>query len=306
MNQRLQAEIKAISAKLLSRFPDGQIARIFLRATYTSSMRQVWASEGAPEVVGMDGERIIGTVEKRQRSVLVYDAAKDSLLRGVEVRRFQSCLCVPVFDEYKFLVGLLFVASERASAFSADDRLEVERLARESSKLSPTEPGQKPPPPADASGGTFELLMSTPVKLGAILLLIFLTLAAIGPAKIADAPPPQTERVELTPAETVAKFAQHLRVGEFAVAWQMMHPSLQERASQNAFVSEFQNWSSEPRNQRSLLSRRMPVVKVEGERATATFHKPEGAQGESDWIWELSRDKLGWSITSLKGPIDRP
>ncbi len=285
MNQRLQSEIKVLSSKLTSRFPEGQTMRVFLRATPTSPLRQVWSAEGTPEVVGMDGERIIGTVEKRQRSVIIYDASKDSLLKGVEVRRFQSCLCAPIFDEYKFLTGLLFLASERVSAFSADDRLELERLARDCSKWSFSEPGQKNPPAPQPSGSTLELLFSPPVKLASVIIFIFLILAAVGPAKIADAPPVEVGQVELSPADAVTKFAQHLRVGEFAAAWLMTHPSFQNSTSQIAFVTEFQHWSSELKNQHSLLARKLPVVRVDGERAVATFHKPEDAQDESDWVW---------------------
>lgn len=307
MNQHIQAEIQAVGSNLLSKFSDGQVVRIFLRATHTSPLKQVWASDGAVRMDGLDGQRVVGATEKRQRSVLIYDASKDSLLRGVEEREFMSCLCVPIFDDYKYLTGTLFVSSERVSMFSHEDRLELERVARDCSKLSVVESVTSKASPAESgSEGMRAFLLSTPVVLGAFLVAMFLLLAAIGPANITNTEPPAVERTELTPAEITFVFAEHLRVGEFASAWQMLDPATQAQIRQSEFVERFQNWSSQPSHQQSLLTRRLPVLTVEENRATATFLKPEGSDQESDWIWELTLRNGRWTVTSLRGPVISP
>lgn len=308
MSRSGNAQLEAVGQKLLEKFADGEVVRVFLRATHTAPLKQEWSSDGAPEVVGMDGERILGTVEKRQRSVLVYDASKDSLLRGVECPQLKSCLCVPIFDDYKFLIGLIFVSATQENHFSNEDRLELERLSRDCSRLSAGNAEAVSKSSDDnLPGSSLDVLFSAPAQLAGLLMVMLLGIMAIGPARLVDAPQPKaTVKTVTGPREASATFAQHLRVGEFADAWLTLAPELRSRWPQAEFVSAFTAWTADELHQQSLLSRKLPVVKQSGSEAEVTFLKPPESDDERDWVWKMTSTESGWQVSAMKGPVDGP
>jgi GAF domain len=306
------SRLNTLGFKLAEMFPAPAVCRIYARATITSPLKEVWNSGPDEEFVGMDGERILGTCEKRRLTILVRDASTDPHLRGVARRKFKSCLCVPVFDDSKHLIGLIYLSSTSAETFTTHSQITIEKMATEFTPvLASLNPTALPKKVEKTGKGSFEFLYSpTTIVLGLALVLVgSLMLLAPTPAGI---PEPgsgsQDGKVSVFgPREVTQTFAQHLRVGEYAQAWELFDPVLQERWPQEDFQSQLKEWSQSEEHQRILLERKLSGLKRLEKRATAVFYG-SSVEGDSEpWNWELREFDDRWGIIWMQGgPVQSP
>lgn len=294
--------LEKLGLKLTETFPQATKVRIYSRATNTAALLQAWSNSPEDEAIGLDGERVVGTCEKKRRSVLVHDASKDGLLRGLQRHNFLSCLCAPICDDSNHIVGLLYLTSTEVEAFTLQDRFSVERIAQE---VSPAFLPKDETTTLAQAPGAFDFLYSTSTLAAATLLFLMLGLFAIGPPDLKAEPESgQTGQRESTfgPREVTQKFAQHLRVGEYAQAWELLDPELQARWSRDEFQAQLKDWSKSESHQSILLARKLSNVKFEDDRAVATFYGSSQDGDTSDfWNWELRQVEGDWRVLSLQG-----
>ena len=82
-----QKELDKLGAQLAELFPNASRISVFSRPLNTAPLKEVWCSGSSGQILGMDGERVLGTVEKWKRTVLIEDARTNQLLRGVTSRQ---------------------------------------------------------------------------------------------------------------------------------------------------------------------------------------------------------------------------
>ena len=308
-SQTNSSELNRLGKKLVERFSDSTVVRIFSRPTNTMPMREVWSSEPGEAVLGHDGERILGNCEKRLRSVLVHDATKDTALRGVAKHHFKSCLCVPVIDDSKYLAGLIYLTSDSVGAFTTQDRFGVEHMARSAaSGLSSIQRVSEVKPTEGET--SYEFLYSPATLFGSLAFVLLLLFWAIGPfdTGVATAPNSSVSReMGFGPKQVAAEFAQHLRVGEFAQAWGLLDPELQERWPQSEFQSRLKEWSGSERNQKILLERKLAGLRFGESQAVAIFYGSSAEGDSGEWSWTLRELDGDWRIVGIGGgPIESP
>ena len=140
---------------------------------------------------GGDGKRVLGICCKRQRSVLIHDAEKDTQMRGIKFRSFLSALCVPIFDQDKSLLGAFLMIAEKPEVFTNEHKFALERAARD---YGPTLAGMRrvtqTEEEKEETGERFKLLFS-PVVLGfTACALMLLGIWLLPPRRLLRQPPP--------------------------------------------------------------------------------------------------------------------
>lgn len=266
-------------------------------------MEEVWTKNKPGEFVGMDGERVIGTCQKKNRSILIQDASRDPLLKEVEKRFLSSCLCVPILDDSRSQIGLVYLASNETKAFSVQARFAAEGLAKEVAEilqLGSEVEGDTDPSPIG--------LLSSPsvlISLASVFLVMLLLVAVASRSQ-----PAKQDEVTSDSAgarETSRQFARYLRVGEFAQAWDFLDPDLQKSWSLASFRTQMEVWSGKENHQRILLDKKLSGLKFRDGTAHAIFY-PTSIEGDSaQWDWELEKKENRWRIVKMDGgPVTSP
>ena len=301
--QSANPKLHKVGVKLAQTFPNADRVAIYAKALNTNPMEEVWCKGTPGEFVGMDGERVMGTCQKKGRTVLVADGEKDPLLRGVEKRYFSSCMCVPILDDSRTLIGLLYLTSDKPKEFSVQGRFAAEGLAREVAEIlqEGTEVEGDTDPSPIGLFSSHSVIISLVSVIFVMLLLVFVASRGGGV---------QTE--ELTSDSSGAReagrqFARYLRMGEFAPAWELLDPELQKSWSMASFRTQMEVWTSEENNQRILLEKKLSGLKFRDGTAHAIFY-PTGIEGDTAvWEWELKKVEDQWRLIKMDGgPVKSP
>ena len=112
-------------------FPEGVKAFLFMVVSDSLPLQEMWRSGDMEKGTGGDGKRVLGICCKRQRSVLIHDAEKDTQMRGIKFRSFLSALSVPIFDQDKSLLGAFLMIAEKPEVFTNEHKFALERAARD-------------------------------------------------------------------------------------------------------------------------------------------------------------------------------
>lgn len=269
-------------------------------------MTEKWNHCSKNRPLGLDGERILGNCQKQRRSILVRKASEDPLLKGVGQHNFCSCLCVPVLDDARFPVGLLYLSSDEEEAFTTHGRFAVEKLAREAAPHlgapQSASVATEAEPPNDLARGA--------LMWGVIFSAVLFALLLVGPPNseltASQSVPVSTDSLA-SAREVARKFAHQLRVDELGQAWELLHPDLQQTWDRETFVESLAQWSESEGNQGVLLRRKLSGMRREEERVVAVFLATEGETEVTSWEWELQLADSHWRIFALQGgPVLSP
>lgn len=297
-----QKELDKLGAQLAELFPNASRISVFSRPLNTAPLKEVWCSGSSGQILGMDGERVLGTVEKWKRTVLIEDARTNQLVRGVTSRRFDSCLAVPILDDTRHVKGLIYLTASNAGAFNSHGRFACENLAK-GTRETLERLGQPDESTSEIVAPGVEGFAYLPQLLlaGCAIAVLSAVTYFIAPTEVAD-PTVRVGSVRLGPRDVARGFLQHLRVGEFGSAWEDFEPSLQSRWSRENFVTACQVWSSEEAHQFLLLNRDVGLITTESGRTQVSL--PATSLKEDDgthWTWVLVEGSSGWKIVDIEG-----
>ncbi len=296
-------KLHKVGVKIAQTFPNADRVAIYARALNTHPMQEIWCKGTPGEFIGLDGERVVGTCQKKGRTVLVADAEKDPLLRGVEKRSFASSLCVPVLDDSRSMIGLLYLTSDKQKEFSVQGRFAAEGLAREVSELL----REGTEIEGDTEASPIGLLSSPSVLISLasviVVMLLLVFVASRGGGKKIDVLTSDSAGAR----EAGRQFARYLRMGEFAPAWELLDPDLQKVWTMASFRNQMEVWTSQEKNQRILLEKKLSGLKFREGTAHAIFY-PTGLEGDTDvWEWELKKVDDNWRLIRMDGgPVKSP
>lgn len=280
--------------------------QVHLRKVEKAPLSVIWQTHDEPSE-HLACTRIAGAVEKRQRTVLVTDSEKDSLLRGLEVPTLSSAICVPIFDEDKYLIGLLYGESrERKEAFSAQDRFKWEaqgrRLGPVLGRLRSTFQAQK-----KAKKTPYDFLFSPLTLVFAGVLLVMSFFWVMAPA---DTPPPPDRAAQKNstagPHKVAQRYAQYLKEENFHQAWLLLDPVLQTRWPEEQFTQRHQDWLKNEQNKAAMDRREVSRIQRSAGAASVTLFPHNEDKEPSKWVWEFRETSQGWKLSKLEGPVDSP
>lgn len=278
---------------------------IYSRPLNTSPLEEVWCNGELGQIPGLDGERVQGTLEKWKRTILIEDARTDKLLKGVDKRRFLSCLAVPVLDESRDLKGLIYLTSPDPKGFNTHGRFACEKMAKEVAPVLHRLHKSGGDIEQDDRRAPFDFLYSRRFLLGVGVLVLFGGFAILSrPTESVSEPTGDSKSPRVGPREVSKTFLQHLRVGEFNQAWELLTPDLQKSWSRAQFQDSLQNWAASEAHQLVLLNREVAGVKVEQGVARAVLFGTtvEGDDGVQ-WEWELVEVDRRWRLSRVGGPV---
>lgn len=297
-------KIELLAQQLQEVAPQAAQIRVFFLQSNATSPREIWASPPNTGPSKVAEQRVIGLCKKRGRSVLIFNTRTEDTLRNAPLDNFGSGLCVPIFDESKVPTGFFLLSSPNTDAFVSRHRFAIEQIAQ---RVAPQFHDIQVLPEF-ASEKTRHSNTGLPIfKLGFALLGLIL-LGGLGlfflPNSSTTTSPERTSSDSSTryqPKELASQFGRHLKVGEFAQAWKLLDPRLQELWALEDFRFQMQGWSKSEENQSILLQRKLSGVRSKKDTAIITFF-PSSVPGDSGtWTWTLERVEDHWRISKLEG-----
>ena len=303
-------KLEKMGSNLMEAFPQGVKAFLFMMVSDSMPLQEMWRSGDMEKGTGGDGKRVLGICCKRQRSVLIHDAEKDTQMRGIKFRSFLSALCVPIFDQDKSLLGAILMISEKAEAFANEHKFALERASRD---YGPTLAGMRRVTQSEEekedSSERFNLLLS-PVVLGftaCALLLLGIWLFS-PPPKENPQPTLTTQPREITHQVSVIadQFLKNLQEGQFEQAWLMLSPSLRSRWASTDFTRAWSNWAAEGENSEILKQRQISKLQRHNNQTQVTLLESPVSGDREHWNWELQEIDGEWGISKVSGPLKSP
>ena len=297
-------DLNTLGKKLIETFPRATRISIFTRAMDNSPLQEVWCNGEMGQIAGMDGERVLGTIEKWKQTVLVEDVNSNKLLKSIERHHFQSCLAVPVLDATRILRGVIYLTSTESKAFNTHGRFACEKVAKQAIPVLEKLHGSVAAEGEDEKR-PFDFLLTPQVLVTALALLLLVGIGFFAaPTGEVEDSQALSQTVRASAKETAKDYLQRLRVGEFSQAWELLEPDLQKSWSREQFTNRMNEWTATEGKQLILLNREVAGVKVEGEQATAILFgtATEGDDGKQ-WDWELKLMDGRWRLSSVSGPV---
>lgn len=302
-----EQQIENLAQKICQGLTSSGRARLYLRKVDGKPLSVAWEShKGCSE--HLEFSRILGACEKRQRTVVILDANKDSLLRDIQPRTIQSAMGIPIFDEDKHLIGVFYVEDQdKVEAFPSSDKFEWERRVREFGPLLSARRNvlekqkmQRKTP--------YDFLFSPLTLAVAGVLLLTSIVWLMAPADKVPPPPRETKKnATIGPHKVAEQYAQYLREGSFEQAWLLLDPVVQVRWPLGEFSSQHSTWVKAKDHADSLANREIGrVQRSQGEASVKLF--PSGQSGDvTKWVWHLRETSKGWKLTSTEGgPVISP
>jgi len=305
-----QPKLEKMGSNLMDELPDGAKAFLFMVVSDSLPLQEMWRSGDMEKGTGGDGKRVLGICCKRQRSVLIHDAEKDTQMRGIKFRSFLSALCVPIFDQDKSLLGAFLMIAEKPEVFTNEHKFALERAARD---YGPTLAGMRrvtqTEEEKEETGERFKLLFS-PVVLGftacALMLLGIWLLSP--PAKEAPQTTATAQPREITHEvpDVAARFLTNLQEGQFEQAWLLLSPPLRKRWASADFMRAWANWVAEGENSEILKQRQISKLQRHNNQTQITLLESPVSGDREHWNWELQEIDGEWGISKVSGPVKSP
>lgn len=302
--------LEEMGAKLGAIVPDGVGIFIFLKVSDGQPFRQLWKSKGATGSGGGDAKRLLSICEKRQRSVFVHNAEKDTQMSGIKVHGFLSALCTPVFDAQKEVVGTIFVTSSQPEAFSKDHKFAVERMARD---YCPVLSGVRVYPVNSSSDTTApdrSTSWMSPTSLGLVLFasVFFLVWLLSLPSGESSSKKVVVENSKPGPSVVAHQFLGILGRHRFREAYRLLSQDLQSEISIEEFEEVMSAWFHDERNRWEFQYRLPSRESKSGLKADIYIAAPPQKRQGRSWHWVLEESDDGWKIDKLDGfgfPVGR-
>lgn len=305
MATQLESRLEKLGAELIATVPDDVRAYVFLQATGKSPLQELWRHGSKDSGKGIDGERVIGACRKRQRTVLVYDAEKDSTMRGVSMRTMLSAVCTPILDETRTPIGLILVTSKRAETFNKDHKFAIERMARDYAAV--LDAYRKVPTQEKVEPAALGFFYSPLTLIAAVSILLVLLGWSFAPGDPEPAPDPTSvPNSTVGPSEVAQDFLKSLQEDKYAEAWALFDSGLQQRWPSEEFDKAFSEWVGREQNREILLGRAPSRVQRQNEKARVLLFESSVEGDGGRWSWDLTRRDGEWRISVLDGPIQSP
>lgn len=304
---QIDRALDKLAAPLLESVPERVGGFVYLRYSERLPLKELW--RGGVEGVGTggDGKRLLAMCEKRQRTVVVHDADKDTQMRGAKVRTFLSALAAPILDENRYLLGVVLMASETVGAFEKEHRYAVERAARD---FVPLLAALKSSPAETKGDGSDK---ATPSSLGVYLYplglaLLLLVLFAFSPTYRNDPPPVTVVQPVLNEdAKNVAmEFLESLRTEKYEQAWGKLDRGLRAKWSSQDFAARVNEWKDLGDNRTILSERTISRVQRHNRSAQIVLLESSVAGDRGQWTWEMEKVGGDWTMARLEGPVSSP
>ena len=298
--QSRDSRLKKLTAEVQKNLPGQASGHVLFKKLDRSPWSVLWSTSGEKLEGKADLGRLTGACDKRQRTVVIYEAESDPLVRSVATRNFQSALCAPVLDETKHLIGLLLLESNVPRAFEPGDRFKWEQLARELGRVLPeyrisvdAQVTRRASKYDFLFNKTFAMIFALVAVMGLFWLL------APSPDKPAPLPAAQTRNDPQPVKEAAERFLQGLQTEDYEKAWTLLDPDLKRRWPSAEFVNLMRDKGQ------SLQKRSLSRVQRTGEKAVVYLFPPP--QGSDKWTWTLRQTNQGWCVTELRGgPVESP
>jgi hypothetical protein len=302
---QLEARLEKLGTQLMESAPDGVRAFVYMQGTAKSPFKELWRHGSKDKGRGVDGDRVMGACRKRQRTVIVYDAEKDSQMRGIRMRTFHSALCSPIFDDTKTPIGMILMISEQAEAFAKNHRFAVERVARDYAGIIETY--RKVPAHKKKAPSPYDFLYS-PITLVASLAIL---LVLIGWSFAPGDPEPEPHHTAVPnstvgPTDVAQDFLVGLQEGRYEDAWAMFDPALRQRWSSEDFHRAMTAWTKDEKNREILAARGPSRVQRQNQTANVSLFESSVVGDSGRWNWELTERSGTWKVTWLEGPVTTP
>ena len=289
--------------RLLSRAGDGVNGQ-FLLFKQEGDDEVLWSSA---EMESREAqERLIGACCKRQRTVVVHQGEKDSLLRGISDHRVGSALCSPVLDKFRALIGVLLLWSPEPEGLGKPQKFALERATREISPkmaaLKLREDGRS----LKSRLNPYDFLYHPLTPILAFSLLAFLTVWSFRPATKPAAPPVSpTAYEEGTPELVAVGFLTYLRQENYPEAWAKLSPTLQKSWNLNSFTKDMKRLAAQESFLARVKARQISRI-VKTDRQTEIILFESGLKGDvGRWTWTFKENPDGWTLISIDGPLKR-
>jgi hypothetical protein len=300
-------KLEKMGSNLMKTVPVGVRAFLFGQMADSHPLQELWRSGSIDKGTGGDGKRVLGICSKRHRSVLIHDAEKDTQMRGIKFRSFQSALCVPVFDNHKSFIGAILLLSDQTDTFTNEHKFAVERSARDYgptlTALGKVTEEAKSEEPTEAA----TLLLSPVALLSMVLAFVFLGIWSMAPPIKDDTPAPvQTslpQSVSHQALDTADQFLASLQQEKYDQAWLLLGPELKSRWAPEDFKRELSSWVGLGDNKEILNARHISKVQRHNRSAQVLIFESTVAGDRERWNWELREENGDWGLTKMEGPI---
>lgn len=305
-----QPKLEKMGSNLMDELPDGAKAFLFMVVSENLPLQEMWRSGDMEKGIGGDGKRVLGICCKRQRSVLIHDAEKDTQMRGIKFRSFLSALCVPVFNSDKSLLGALLVIAEKAEVFANEHKFALERAARD---YGPTLAGMRRvvenAEESEEKPDRFKLLFS-PVVIGSTAcaaMLLGIWLFSPTPKDYPDTNATSQPRAITHQVPDIAgQFLKNVQDGQYEQAWLMLSPRLRARWASTDFIRVWSTWVEESDHREILQQRVISKLQRHNKSTQVTLLESPVSGDRGHWNWELQESDGEWGISKIDGPIKSP
>ena len=301
MKTRIYKIVRGAAGQLRQELAAGS-RLVFLFVDPSGALMPCWPRTDVPQL-STTAQELLKLCLKRERSLLIQSNS-DPILSTLGQAEFEAVLCVPLLDSDRNAVGLIYADNPRAGAFSNEDRLKIERLARgmitslpRVGTAEPQGPTEQPEPPsAWASKAGIAL---------AVLAVGFVTLWFLAPAtrpvqpEVVSQPPPKIWASD--PAAVIKSFNRLLTLREHGQAWKLLHPELQATLSAQDFTQQASEWLSDEAHRWEFPRRQLRVSSSTTEEAVCLLDPAEELAELETWEWTLRIHEGQWRIAKMRG-----
>lgn len=302
--------MEKMGSNLMESLPNGVRAFLFIQVSDSLPLQELWRSGCADKGIGGDGKRVLGICSKRQRSVLVHDAEKDTQMRGIKFRSFQSALCVPILDSTRTFIGAILLLADKPETFTNEHKFAVERSARD---YGPTLSGMRV---VSSEAKEEEKKESVPfyasplvMSVTAFALMLFViwifkpSFDSRDPLPVKTVPPPSLSHQAM---DTADQFLKSLREGNYDGAWDLLSPDLKARWASADFARSLSNWAEAGANKEILEKRHISKLQRHSGSAQVLLLESSVSGDNGHWNWELRDDDGDWVVADISGPVKSP
>lgn len=236
------------------------------------------------------------------KALVAESASKRTAWLATTQGHFQSCLCVPVYEQPELQSGLLVLASQEAKAFVSQDVDRINLLTRGfGERLARCRPAPVQNVPTSRRPH---------VAVGFLLALAVLFLFALIPRPARRSPvPPKLAEKNVTvrtagPEQLARTLLQEASRGNSQRFYAQCSQRFRTRWSPDRFEKSFSAWSSTPGNRWELDYREVAVGEQDEKKALLHIRAAERLGKQPIWRWTMLKEDNGWRLDSMdEGPF---
>jgi hypothetical protein len=303
LKDRIYKIVRNAAGKLRKELPPKTRLFIFFLEPFSQEMQVCWPLNDVPEVTQAT-DVLVQTCMKRERSIVVHDAETDVLLKGIAIPHFSAAACTPLFDPEGIAMGVIYADHIKAGMLEKEQRLLLERLAREQKKRIPRWTiASKVPTKKVAAKETW---YDPKVAMVSLLVFAFFGIAWIfAPADSPKGPgtggaSPIAKRIQ-EPQDIVRTQLSLLSLRQYHQVYQMLDTESQAAVSEEEMTKRVTEWFSDEGN-RWEFGRRVIRPGPAESKSVIVYVEPGVNKDELEtWDYELVLEDKEWCIRGVSG-----